>query len=75
MSRPGDDPLIRLRFVQDNQGTFDVKRMCELVELPRASFYAFVNHQPSARDLADEALLEMIREIDQRSRHTYGARV
>lgn len=46
--------------------------MCELVELPRSSFYAFVNHQPSARDLADEALLATSREIYERSRGTYG---
>ena len=49
-----------------------VKRMCELVELPRSSFYAFVNHRSSARDLADDALLESIREIYRRSRGTYG---
>ena len=49
-----------------------VKRMCELVELPRSSFYAFVNRRPSARDLADDALLESIREIYRRSRGTYG---
>lgn len=49
-----------------------VKRMCELVEVPRSSFYAFVNHQPSARQLADEVLLETIREIHARSRGTYG---
>lgn len=49
-----------------------VKRMCELVEVPRSSFYAFVSHQPSARQLADEVLLETIREIHARSRGTYG---
>jgi putative transposase len=46
--------------------------MCELVEVPRSSFYAFVNHRPSARALADEVLLETIREIYRRSRNTYG---
>ena len=61
-----------MRFVQDNQTVLPVKRMCELVELPRSSFYAFVNLRPSARDLADEALLETIREIYRRSRGTYG---
>jgi putative transposase len=61
-----------LRFVQDHQAVLPVKRMCELVELPRSSFYAFVNHQPSARDLADAALLDTIREIYERSRGTYG---
>lgn len=46
--------------------------MCELVEVPRSSFYAFVNRTPSARDIADAALLETIRDIYQRSRNTYG---
>ena len=46
--------------------------MCELVEVPRSSFYAFVNYQPPARATADEVLLETIREIYRRSRNTYG---
>lgn len=33
--------MIRFRFVQDHQATFEVKRMCELVEVPRSSFYAW----------------------------------
>ena len=61
-----------MRFVQDNQVDLPVKRMCELVEVPRSSFYAFVDHRPSARELADEVLLETIREIHRRSRGTYG---
>lgn len=62
-----------MRFVQDNQVDLPVKRMCELVEVPRASFYAWANRTPSARELADAGLLETIREIHQRSRWTYGA--
>jgi putative transposase len=65
--------VIRLHFVQDNQADLPVTRMCELVELPRSSFYAWVNHTPSARELADEALLDTIRHIYERSRGTYGA--
>ena len=64
--------MIRFHFVQDHQGAFEVKRMCELLETPRSSFYAWVNHIPSARDVADEALLEVIRDIYRRSRNTYG---
>jgi hypothetical protein len=70
--RPRDDEVIRFRFVQDNQADLPVKRMCELVEVPRSSFYAWVNHTPSARDLADVELLETIRDIYRRSRNTYG---
>jgi transposase InsO family protein len=61
-----------LRFVQDNQVDLPVKRMCELVELPRSTFYAWVNRTPSAREVADAELLEVIRGIYRRSRHTYG---
>jgi transposase InsO family protein len=64
--------VIRFRFVQDNQADLPATRMCELVEVPRSSFYAWVNHTPSARDLADEVLLETIRDIYRRSRNSYG---
>lgn len=64
--------MIRFRFVQDHQTELPVKRMCELVELPRSSFYAWVTRKPSARDLADAELLEVIRDIYARSRKTYG---
>lgn len=61
-----------MRFVQDNKVDLPVKRMCELVELPRSSFYAWLNHTPSAREVADAELLEVIGDIYRRSRHTYG---
>ena len=61
-----------MRFVQDNQVDLPVKRMCELVEVSRSSFYAFTNHSPSARDVADAELLGVIRDIYLRSRNTYG---
>ncbi len=64
--------MIRFRFVQDNMTELPVKRMCELAELPRSSFYAWLTRVPSARELADTALLEQIRDIHLRSRRTYG---
>ena len=64
--------MIGLRFVQDHQANLPVKRMCELVEVPRSSFYAWANRKPTARDVADAELLEVIRDIYARSRNTYG---
>lgn len=64
--------MIGFRFVQDHQADLPVKRMCELVEVPRSSFYAWANRKPSARVLADAALLEVISDIYARSRNTYG---
>ena len=46
----------RFRFVEDHRGLFEVKRMCDAVEVPKSSFYAWVNYVPSARERADEAL-------------------
>lgn len=65
--------MIRFCFVQDNQAELPVKRMCELVEVPRSSFYKWMTRVPSARELADAELLVTIRGIYQRSRSTYGA--
>lgn len=73
MFRPGDDLPIRLRFVNDNQADLPVTRMCELVEVPRSSFYAWAGHEPPAREVTAGTLLELIRGIHRRSRHTYGA--
>ena len=64
--------MIRFRFVQDNHADLPVTRMCELVEVPRSSFYSWVNHTPSARDLADAELMVTIRDIYRRLRNTYG---
>ena len=46
--------------------------MCELVEVARSSYYAWITHTPSAREIADGELLEVIRGIYRRSRNTYG---
>ena len=64
--------MIRLRFVQDHRAEFSVERMCGLIEVPRSSFYAWLAHTPSAREQADAELLEVIVEIHQASRGTYG---
>jgi transposase InsO family protein len=64
--------VIRFRFVHDNQSDLPVKRMCELIELPRSSFYAWTSRTPSARDRTDAVMLETIRDIYRRSRNTYG---
>ena len=64
--------MIRFRFVQDNLTEWSVKRMCDLIEVPRSSFYAWLTRKPSARDIADATLLEEIRDIYARSRNTYG---
>ena len=57
--------MSRFQFVADNSATFEVKRLCELVEIERSSYYAWLKAAPAraARAAADTALAERIRAI------------
>lgn len=57
--------MSRFQFVADNSATFEVKRLCELVEIERSSYYAWLKAAPArvARAAADEALAERIRAV------------
>ena len=50
--------MSRFQFVADNCATFEVKRLCELVEIERPSYYAWLKVGPAraARAAADTAL-------------------
>jgi len=52
---------------------FPVERMAEVLGVSRSSYYRFLKAGPSARDQENEALLEKIRLIHQRSQGTYGS--
>jgi hypothetical protein len=57
--------VTRFQFVADHQHAFEVKRMCELVDIERSSFYAWKAAAPAraARAAADAELAEKIRAI------------
>ena len=57
--------MTRFQFVADHQHAFEVKRMCELVDIERSSFYAWKAAAPAreARAAADAQLAEKIRAI------------
>jgi hypothetical protein len=64
----------RFRFVADHQSAFEVKRLCELVELERSSYYAWKAGAPAraARAAADAELAEKIRAVHAQD-NTLGA--
>lgn len=66
--------MSRFQFVVDNRATFGVKRLCQVLEINRSSFYAWLVAAPArARRAADDIVLgERIREVNQRDR-AYGA--
>jgi transposase InsO family protein len=55
----------RFQFVADNRAAFAVKRLCELVELERSSYYAWLKGRPAreARMAADAALAARIHAV------------
>lgn len=57
--------MSRFQFVADNCATFEVKRLCELVEIERSSYYAWVKAAPTreTRAAADAELVERIRAV------------
>lgn len=66
--------MSRFQFVADNSATFEVKRLCELVEIERSSYYAWLKAAPVrlARAAADAELAARIRKV-QAADNTQGA--
>ena len=57
--------MTRFQFVADHRHAFEVKRLCEIVDVTRSSFYAWLAAAPgrAARCARDAALAERIRVI------------
>ena len=55
----------RFQFVADHQHAFEVKRLCQAVEVSRSSFYAWCAAAPARaeRVVADAELAERIRTV------------
>lgn len=68
----------RFQFVEDHKGAYGVKRLCEVVEIARSSFYAWLAAAPAraARAADDAALAGRIRVLQdpaQGGDRAYGA--
>ena len=65
--------MSRCWFVDDHRDLFEVQRLCQLVELPKATYYRWRNPTLSDRYLDDAYLTNEIHDIWTRSRCTYGS--
>jgi putative transposase len=63
----------RYRFIAAEKATYPVSLLCRVLDVSRASFYAWLQRGPSARAQADQQLLRQISKIHRASRGTYGA--
>jgi transposase InsO family protein len=64
----------RFQFVADHRDAFEVKRLCEVIEVNRSSFYAWDDAAPkrAERAVADAEFAERIRVVHEADR-AYGA--
>ncbi len=61
------------RLIEAEKTSFPIHLMCRMLGVSRSGYYGWRGRPPSARNRADGALAERIREIHERSRHTYGS--
>lgn len=66
--------MSRFQFVADHRDTFEVKRLCQVLQINRSSYYAWEDSAPgrAARAAADQALADRIRAV-QKDDPAYGA--
>ena len=57
--------MSRFRFVADHRHAYGVKRLCEVLQIARSSFYAWLDGEPrrAQRAAADAELAERIRVV------------
>lgn len=64
---------MKFRFISENQGTFKVGRMCQLFNVSRGGYYAWLKRPKSRRSHENEKLKAKIVDIFDGSHRTYGA--
>jgi putative transposase len=65
---------MRFRFIQTHAGQCRVDLMCRALDVSRSGYYAWRQREPSARQLANQRLMDLIRAIHRASRGLYGYR-
>ena len=68
----------RFQFVEDHKDAYGVKRLCEVIEIARSSFYAWLAAAPgraarAADDAALAARIRVLQDPDQGGDRAYGA--
>ena len=65
--------MSRYRLIEAERTSFSVPLMCRMLGVSRSGYYDWRDRSPSKRSRENDALIEKICEIHQRSRETYGS--
>ncbi|MFQ5473134.1 MAG: IS3 family transposase, partial [Dehalococcoidia bacterium] len=64
---------MRYRFIGAEKADYPITILCRVMQVSTSGYYAFEKREPSARALANQALLDQIKAIHKESRGTYGS--
>lgn len=67
--------ISRFQFVDDHRDTYEVKRLCQILDVNRSSYYKWLAgaEARAARQRQDQILAEEIREVHDESGGAYGS--
>ncbi|WP_420082692.1 hypothetical protein ACN6AT_35760 (plasmid) [Streptomyces sp. JL4002] len=65
----------RFQFVDDHRATFEVKRLCQVLDVNRSSYYKWLAgaETRAARQREDQVLAQEIRQVHGESGGAYGS--
>ena len=64
---------MKFRFIEEQKVAFPVTRLCEVLSVSPAGFYAWRLRPPSARSVSDAELVVKIKQVHEESRRNYGS--
>ena len=64
---------MKYEFIAEYAQVHSVVLMCKVLKVSRSGYYAFARGERSAREMANEKLLEQIRSVYEGSQKTYGS--
>ena len=64
--------IVKYAFIRDHRKRYSATRLCELLDVSKSGFHAWLNRPVSAHAQADQRLLVEIRRVHLEYRHAYG---
>ena len=64
---------MKYAFMQEQREEFELKRMCQVLQVSRSGYYDWAKRQESNRSQRDRTLLKEIRKVHEETKEAYGA--
>jgi len=64
---------VKYAFMQEQREEFELKRMCQVLQVSRSGYYDWARRKESDRSQRDRTLLKEIRKVHEQTKEAYGA--